>query len=248
MNRKLVFFVLAFLLVSGLLGCSDDKCFHATGDYYIENRPLTDSVNRVVVDGEFDIYLTSGSKSSLTLKAGRSVLPFIESSINQGVLKITDANQCEFFRDMGAPLEIYLTLPDLHELEFSSSGKVMSKGVLTWDTLRLNCLNGAGLIDVSYKSKVTSVQVHSGAEEVRLHGSSNQLYCYVVGYGPLDAALAPAGYVHVVHLGSNKAKVAVTSNGLLIADIRYTGDVFYQGTPSEINLIKSGSGELIKLK
>ncbi len=248
MNRKLVFFVLAFLLVSGLLGCSDDKCFHATGDYYIENRLLTDSVNRVVVDGEFDIYLTSGPKSSLTLKAGRSVLPFIESSINQGVLKIIDANQCEFFRDMGAPLEIYLTLPDLHELEFSSSGKVMSKGVLTWDTLRLNCLNGAGLIDVSYKSKVTSVQVHSGAEEVRLQGSSNQLYCYVVGYGPLDAALAPAGYVHVVHLGSNKAKVAVTSNGLLIADIRYTGDVFYQGTPSEINLIKSGSGELIKLK
>lgn len=248
MNRHTQTYLLFLILAICFIGCRDDKCLHSTGDTYVENRPLTDSVTMVSVEGEFDVFLSSGSKPSLRIKAGRGVLPYIETTVKEGMLSIKDANQCEFFRDMGAPLEIYLTLPNLKELKFNSSGRVVSEGVLLWDTLRLNCQNGAGLIDVTYKSKAVYVLVHSGAEEVQLKGESTSLYCYVIGYGPLDATLAPCRFAHVVHLGSNKLKVAIEKGGTLTADIRYSGDVYYKGSPSDLSVIQTGSGELIKMK
>ena len=85
----------------------------------------------------------------------------------------------------------------------------------------------------------------SGSTDVNLKGSCSNLYIYNSGLAPVKALALQTLKTHVHSNTISKIEVHATES--LNVEIRNEGNVYYTGSPTNINLIITGNGEAIQL-
>ncbi|WP_323981663.1 GIN domain-containing protein [Aeromonas media] len=231
------------VLALGLGGCSwqDDVKVSGAGALVEQQHPLGREVTRVLAGVPANIQLVAGEARGIHIRGQGNLLPYLELSEEDDKLEIEVK---EGYRLAPTePLEITITLPELHELALAGTGN----GELHDFKGNELVLSVAGTGDI----------VASGLVLNRLEGNIAGLGNLDLGQGSVRAMelnIAGAGGVKGAGLASEEVEVSIAGSGevevraqsLLKIEIAGSGSVSYWGDP-ELKSEIAGSGQVSRL-
>ena len=214
---KKIILLLSFV-VSGLAVMAQKT----VNEPHVEKRAVK-SFHAVDVSSGIKLILTQGDKEELAVAAGDpSYLEYIETTVKDGVLKITRNQDWQFWKQWkNWKVTVYLSFKDLDKIN-ASSGALVSGTNLDFDKLTVRMSSGA-LVELSGKTTDLNVDASSGALFKGYDLSSN-----------ICEAESSSG-------GSVQVKVAKELN----ARASSGGSIRYKGE-GNIRDIKVGSGGTVK--
>lgn len=220
-------------------------CFYSTGDITKEERSI-ENFNNILLRDNVNLILTKSEKNSITVEAGSNLLNGIIAEVNEdGVLEISNNNQCNWIRSFDSPIVIHLSYIDIDTIEYRSIGDITSVDTLITDTLWLKVLEGAGQIKMNLNVVRLYCSLHYGTADIILSGQCGLSYVYSTSFGLIDLVNLETGMVYVNNRSSNNLYLNAKTH--LGATIENIGDIYYAGNPASIAFEKNGPGELIKL-
>ncbi|MDM5078424.1 DUF2807 domain-containing protein [Aeromonas media] len=231
------------VLALGLGGCSwqDDVKVSGAGALVEQQHPLGREVTRVLAGVPANIQLVAGEVSGIHIRGQENLLPYLTLSEQDDKLEIEVK---EGYRlAPSEPLEITITLPELHELALAGTGN----GELHDFKGNELVLSVAGTGDI----------VASGLVLNRLEGNIAGLGNLDLGEGSVRAMelnIAGAGGVKGAGLASEEVEVSIAGSGevevraqsRLKIEIAGSGSVSYWGDP-ELKSEIAGSGQVSRL-
>lgn len=238
--------VLAFL--SSLSSCDKSTsfdCFKSTGSIekveitvpYFHSIQLNDNVN---------LYLVQSNQQKLEMEAGKNLMNQIVTEVTEdSILVIRNNNTCNWVRSYDKPINVYLSLKELRNIEYRSVGDITNSDTLRADSLQIDIYEGAGNIELTLRTVVCEVNLHYGTANVVLNGLSNANIFYQLGAGKIDASNLLSGNVYLRNWSSNDMLIWATN--FLSVEIKGLGNVYYKGSPGiQSELI--GEGQLIPIQ
>ncbi|MGE6293983.1 GIN domain-containing protein [Aeromonas media] len=231
------------VLALGLGGCSwqDDVKVSGAGALVEQQHPLGREVTRVLAGVPANIQLVAGEARGIHIRGQENLLPYLELTEQDDKLEIEVK---EGYRlAPSEPLEITITLPELHELALAGTGNGELRD-FKGDELVLSV---AGTGDI----------VASGLELNRLEGNIAGLGNLDLGQGSVRVValnIAGAGGVKGAGLASEEVEVSIAGSGevevraqsRLKIEIAGAGSVNYWGDP-ELKSEIAGSGQVSRL-
>lgn len=234
-----------FLAVLALISISSFaqwETIKGNGNIKKETREVS-SFTGVSLSGSMNVELAYGNANTITLEGDENILPYIETKVEGGVLRIRSKNKTGF--KTKSKLMVYVSLTKLTELRVSGSGNIIGSGDFSNDGKTDIAVSGSGNINVGMNSfSETKISI-SGSGNVSLKGkSTNNIDATVSGSGNIDCSDIECNDVFAHVSGSGNIKVFV--NKSIDAKVSGSGNIYYRGSATNINLKASGSGKIIK--
>lgn len=187
-----------------------------------------------------EIYIQKGASSKVTVLAERNILSHIRSVVNKEVLSIKLSPGLVLKPTV--KIRLYIETPSFLELVNSSASDVFGADLFSSELLQI--LNtGSGQITLSLQTDMLDVH-NSGSGKIVLRGETDKMRCTSSGSGQIEAT----------HLKTQKLFVNISGSGngcfhclkAMIGFISGSGDIYYNGSPKEIQMDTTGNGTLIK--
>lgn len=229
-----VFF--AVVILFAFISCD---CIKGEGPIQSENRNL-DNFDGIELNISAHVYLEKSDDFKFRIEAQESLLNEIETFVSAGMLRIQYESACVTSRKA---IRIYISMPEITEIEVGGSGDVVGSGVFECRDLKLR-ISGSGNIDLEAIAKSIECSIN-GSGDINLSGSTDELEVTIHGSGNVDAVRAEAKRVYVNVRGSGSSKVYAID--YLNADISGSGDVSYKGKP-DIDSDVNGSGDIKRVR
>jgi hypothetical protein len=244
MKRKTHQFLKAIFIVFLFNSCQKD-CFFATGQETSEERSVEDFYYIQLWDN-IDLELTFDTINKLQLVAGENILDNIETTTENGVLRISNQNRCNWLRSYSKPIRVELRLKRIYELEVHGTGNIVCTNTLKADSLMLNIWDAAGKIDLNIDTKKSTIRYHIGIAEVYYSGKTRLSYVSSNSFGPVDARNLQSEQTYISTIGSNNNYVWATE--ILEATIGASGNIYYKENPRILRTFIKGSGEVKQIE
>lgn len=244
MNFKNYLFVLALLV---FVSCKKENmcdCFKSNGK---DNVIYHDVKDFTCIEGKdkVDIILTQGSEYEVKVEAGANLQKLIRTTLEGETLKVHNDNKCNWVRGYKKRVKVYITAPYFKHIKNAGLGTISNTGTITQDEISIRVEN-SGDVKLNLDTKKVIGSVHGNGDSY-LSGTTEQLFWNYNGTNYLYAKdLTINSYAYLVSLSIGHAYLAAPNNGLMEVEIDRTGNVYYQGSPSQIKLRKNNKGDLIK--
>lgn len=244
-SKKLHIFRNAYLiLVLGvfLSTCKKENacdCIKRTGDIIRETRDLSGFTELLIKDN-VNVFITQDSVFEVTVEAGENIAPLITTEVVGQTLVCANRNRCNFTRSYKKPLNIYIRMPVITEIESTGSGNVKSLNTIVTPGIYLRTIS-SGNTELTLNTPELTTSMH-GSADLTLYGTALGHECDAAGSGFLNAGELHTNYtyLHSSTLGLCYIYVA----DLLICRLDHKGDIFCYGKPKTVNTTSSGSGKL----
>jgi hypothetical protein len=193
--------------------------------------------------GPMNVEISYGTSASLKIEGDENILPYIETYVKDGTLKIKvkDLNSIS----PRLKLRVQINMTAINAISQSGSGTVSGNGNFeNSSATRLN-MSGSGRLELTF-AKFNGANISmSGSGSIELKGSINgDIDMHQSGSGNIDCLNAPCENVSVNMSGSGIMKVNATKS--INAHISGSGEIYYSGSPS-ISSRVSGSGHIRKV-
>jgi hypothetical protein len=225
---------LMLLIGSSLwLSCASDVM---TGQTIKETRNLP-AFNALNLTMSADVYLSQGDQQSVQVEADKGSMEYIETETNGNTLVVK--NRDGHWHNLGH-IKIYITMPDITEIDLSGSGSVESQTPIKAAGLKIS-LSGSGNVKLtSLQAPVLTANI-TGSGDIYLSGDNDQagMEATITGSGSIKADELRVANATIHITGSGSARVNVMKE--LETDITGSGSVLYKGNPV-INAHSTGSG------
>lgn len=225
MTRHLMLAALAFFATGGALA----ETLVGSGRMATESRPVS-GFNSLSVALSGKLQLTQGDSESLTITADDNVLPYIETVVEEGMLRIRWKKpvQGRSLNVNRVKISMVLAARNMEAIAIGGATDVAA-GPLKAERLVAN-IGGSGSLDIA--------SVEAGDVSVTIGGSGN----LAIGGGrthTLNVRIGGSGAVKAPKLESRSAKVRIGGSGdasiwahdKLDATIAGSGDIRYYGDP-----------------
>lgn len=233
---------LSVLFAFASLGSFAQQKIVGDGSVKKEVRPVSDFTG-VVVSGNVNVQISYGDAKDITVEADENILPYIETSVENGNLVIKTKDRVSLRSKH--KLIVYASLTKVARLRVSGSGNITGSGDFSNDGKTDIAVSGSGNINVAMNSFTETKINISGSGNVTLRGkSTNNIDAAVSGSGNIDCAEVSCNDVSAHVSGSGNIKVY--ANRSIDARVSGSGNIYYKGSATNINLISSGSGKIIK--
>lgn len=213
-----------------------------SGNIKSETRKLA-SFETLSVGYPANVIVKQGAANSIVITADDNLLKQLSTDIEDGVLKITNAEGN--WKDRVSPtktVEIVITLKDVNKIVLPSAGTLLVSDLKT-DSLDL-VVSGAGDISLT-NLDVTSLEVTiSGAGSINADGNAGSLDVRISGFGDFKGGDLQSQIANVRITGAGSATVWPEDE--LTATISGAGDIRYYGNPTVDEAI-SGAGNVSEL-
>lgn len=214
----------------GLFGCTD-------GDGPIVTREVqVDDFDAIHLPGSIDVFLTQGSEQKVTVEGKENLIDELNYNVSGSEWRI-DFDDC--VRDVDE-FNVYITIPNLREIEITGSGNVISENFLLVGDLDIE-LTGSGDVNLAVEAQDIDVKI-SGSGDIKLEGVADETVYRISGSGDVSAFDLECNVADINVSGSGDVRVLV--NNLLKARISGSGDIFYRGNPT-LDIDISGSGDVV---
>ncbi|MBG9375132.1 DUF2807 domain-containing protein [Panacibacter sp. DH6] len=238
MKRLIVFALLAISLNSFAIG----KTIKGNGIHNTETRPAG-NFTRLSVGGPMNVTIRYGNSTNLTIDGDENLLPYIETTVKDGTLKIKvkDLNNI----NPTLKLTIQVSMTTIDGIAQAGSGTVSGSGNFESNGNTSFNMSGSGKLSLSFASFKASDISMSGSGSMQLKGNiEGQLEIHQSGSGSIDCLNAPCQSATARISGSGNMKLNAAKN--LEAHISGSGAIYYSGSPS-LNSHISGSGRIKKI-
>jgi hypothetical protein len=190
-------------------------------------------------EGSFKVVLVNRPAYALTLHGEDNILPEIETSVTNGILRIryrrTNVNPSH------AEIIVTVAAPEINQLIVRGSGEIVSEDIWTSPSLFMN-VGGSGTIRLNENSAHTKANV-SGSGNILLRGKTITGSYIISGSGSIRAFDLVHDQAEGNISGSGRCEINVTQE--LQAVISGSGSVIYKGNPDVKSTI-SGSGKVTR--
>jgi hypothetical protein len=207
------------------------------GEVTTESRQASDFTG-VSSNGSFDVYVTAGSPASVKIEAESNLLPYIETYVEDNVLKVRTKDDV-WLRPRRA-IKIFVTAPHFKKIYSRGSGDIIGQTPIT-DSSGLDLhVTGNGTVKMEVDApEVTAVLTGNGGMELK--GRSKKFNCKLQGNGNLKAFNLLAEETTVNIFGNGDAEVYASVK--LNVSVGGNGNVKYKGNAQPATHI-TGNGNI----
>ncbi|MEX6687775.1 head GIN domain-containing protein [Danxiaibacter flavus] len=219
------------------------KTIKGNGVLKKETRQMAD-FNGLASGGPVNVTILYGSNNSIEVEGDENVLPHLETYVKDNKLNIRPENGVTLKSQN--PIRVTVSMTKMTEISMSGSGEINGEGNFSNDAETEINMSGSGNIKLAFgKFKDLSISM-SGSGNIQLKGSpTGSLSTSQSGSGNINCTDVEAENVSVKISGSGNAKVNATKS--IDARISGSGDIYYKGTPQNVDSKVAGSGRIQKL-
>ena len=233
MKRVIALVFLALLLIS----CSKNQVVVGSNNIITQEKQLS-AYDRIEVLGSYDVIFTDGEVGKIKIKAPDNILPFIQTEVSDGLLKIgTGKNR----HRVKQPIIIYVPVDSrLKQVDIKGSADIYSEKNLETKALNVG-IYGSGDVRLQVEASSLALKI-DGSGDIRVGGKTDNLSINING----------SGDVEVPNLKAEKAAISISGSGDVSAyvtkdvdiSIAGSGDVTIKGNPKKIKQKINGSGRV----
>lgn len=247
MKKSMAHIGLTCIIIVSFYGCGKSglDCFTSTGKIIVQERNIS-TFDSIAVYNNINLFIRQDSIHKVSVEAGENLMDKIVTRVENNQLILENNNTCNWVRSYEYPINIYVSTPRLWNLYYLSAGDVESTNTLYFDSLMVEIWGGAGTIRLNLDVYSVFAYLHQGSSDIHLRGNCGIAYLVSGGYGLLDASNLKSSYVFISSRSSNDCYV--NTNQELNAIIESIGNIFYYGSPKNINTTLNGSGAVIALE
>jgi len=215
------------------------KVVNGNGHITSQNRNVS-NFSELSVVGDVDVYYTAGPNSSVRVEADDNLMEYIETEMDGTTLSI--GTKDNYNLRSSKPLKVYVTAPNINDLEVTGSGNFVAQSKLTADRDMKIEVTGSGEVTATIDAPKVRAEI-SGSGDVKLSGNTRQLDAEINGSGNIRCFDLLSEETRVEISGSGDAEVFASKR--LNLEINGSGGIAYKGTPS-ISQSVNGSGSVRK--
>lgn len=229
-SLKLAAIAICFL-VSFNAGYAQSK---GSGNIVKQDRTLP-NFTAIEVGSAFYVKLNQGSPTVVTVETDDNYIDKVKTEVNNDKLEITSSGL-----NNPSALKVYITVPDLKDIEISGAAKIESTGNLNFSNLSLDA-SGASKTTIEIESQVLKSDI-SGAARAIISGKAAEHTTSVSGAAKLDAYKLSTISTTAEVSGAAKAQVYASSS--LNAEVSGAGAMSYIDNGQVKRITKTGSYNL----
>ncbi len=228
-----------------ILSCNKEGvCVRQTGEIVTETRPVQD-FHFIDVYDNINLILTQDSvMHQIRVEAGENLINGIKTEIDSGRLVLSNENTCNWLRSFEVPVNVYLTFTRLDTILFQAAGNITCTNTWANDSIYINIIEGTGDVNLKIHVSKSTMQIRYGTVNFQVEGKSSVTYISSRGYGPFHAENLQSKFTYVYTFSPND--VFVYAEEELGAEIANIGNVYYTGSPAQIDVNAYGGGKLIE--
>ena len=233
MKRIIALVFLALLLIN----CSKGQVVVGSKNIITQEKQLS-AYDRIEVLGSYNVIFTDGEVGKIKIKAPDNILPFIQTEVSDGLLKIgTGKNR----HRVKQPIIIYVPVDSrLTQVDIKGSADIYSEKNLETKALNVD-IYGSGDVRLQVEASSLALKI-DGSGDIRVGGKTDNLSINING----------SGDVEVPNLKAEKAAISISGSGDVSAyvtedvdiSIAGSGDVIIKGNPKKIKQKINGSGRV----
>lgn len=190
--------------------------------------------NEISVNGSVNVIITRSDNFNVEVETDENLLDLVKVELEENdELMISTENVCP------TQFNVYVSMPELTEVEVSGSGDVISESVFETEEFEID-IAGSGNVQLNINSTNAEIEI-AGSGDVIISGRTGELDIDIAGSGSVNADGFESAKASIEIAGSGDASVNVSN--LLDVQIAGSGDVIYQGNP-KISTDVSGSGSV----
>jgi len=238
MKKVFLFACLAITMNSFAIG----KVIKGNGVYKSETREIG-AFTSLASGGPMDVEISYGTSSSLKIEGDENILPYIETYVKDGTLriKVKDANSV----NPKVKLRVQISMTTVDGISQSGSGTIKGSGDFTSDKTANFNISGSGHLELAF-SKFNGAKISmSGSGSMELKGNiAGDVDMHQSGSGHIDCLNAPCENATASIAGSGSMRLNASKT--IDARISGSGEISYTGT-AQLNSHISGSGHIHKI-
>jgi Putative auto-transporter adhesin, head GIN domain len=231
MKQVLSFFAALIILSS---------CHHITGSGNIvtEKRSPGDFTGISSAQG-IDVELRNGPATEVTVEADDNVIKYIETEVNDGLLKIRLQRNHSF---MDAHLKVYITAPKIENLNASSGADIIAKDILTSSRKLSFHASSSGEIVADVDAPEVDSHASSGGS-IKISGKTRSYSANASSGGEVKSFDLLSENTNVT--ASSGASARVHASVTLVANASSGADISYRGA-ANVKKSESSGGSVTK--
>lgn len=237
MKQFTIILLLATVLVSQS-SCKKDLI--GEGPIVTETRNIP-SFSAIDLRMNGNVYYTKSATTSVEISAKQSLLPILETSVNNNRLVVRYTNGKTY--DADESIRINVSGPDVNSFELNTSGSIFCLNDIQPSSLFLRSA-GSGSIYLQQVATGNLEAISSQSGKINVAGgTATAENIKTSASGSVDLGNVTATYATAHSSGSGDIRVRVTNS--LSATIAASGDIYFRGTPALTTHI-AGSGHIIR--
>lgn len=194
--------------------------------------------------GPLDVQISYGTPGSLQVEADENLLPYIETTVKDGILTIGSKQHVNL--KSRSKMVVYVSMTSINSLHKNGSGNITGSGNFSNDGKTDIKVSGSGNIKLDFDSFGSMSLSVSGSGNITLKGNTvSNIIASVSGSGNIDCIKVKCDDADAKISGSGNVKVNVQKS--IIASINGSGNVFYKGDVTNVTSKIAGSGKVIKI-
>ena len=198
-----------------------------SGEVIVETRPVA-GFTSISFFTEGSITITQGDEEALTIETDDNVMPYLETTVNDGVLTIKVQEESRVDIDPSDGIKWGITAVDLDSISLYGAG-ILNMGGLTTDRLSLS-VPGAMDVGIDHLNAGDLEVVVTGVGSIVLAGEVARESLTLTGTGSIDTSDLSAQ--HATALVSGVGDISVWAIDTLEATITGLGGIDYYGNPT----------------
>jgi hypothetical protein len=200
-----------------ILACEDSgPTVRGSGPVVTRTLDL-DDIRGLAVSGSQNVVVTQGSPQEIVVEGQANLIDILSTRVRDGIWEVRFTENTRSTEDF----TVFVTVPDVDQINVSGSGNVSGNGDLVLDEL--------------------SVTV-SGSGNVSLAGTVDEQTAIVSGSGKVSNYSMSSRQTTATVSGSGAVRVTATET--LNATVSGSGDISYRGNPAAVTRSISGSGQV----
>lgn len=236
------------ILIALVFSCGKPEeraCFKKAGEMAIKVYEFG-AFNQLHLKEHLTYKLIQDSTNKVLVRGGNNLLNFVEVMAENGVLTVENKNRCNYLRSYEIP-EVEIHYTKLINILFEGTERLYNEDTLITDYLTLTLRDGAGHMNLNVKAMdINAINTH-GWGRLTLSGETQSLRGNLMGDGSFDfSQLVATNQVKLITSSSMNQEVRAQGIPLNV-ELNGIGNVYYYGTPSVINKVQYGTGQLIKI-
>ncbi len=244
--KGLIFICCSLLVLLSCTKADNRRCFKSAGE---EDEKVIEleSFDKLLLKEKIRYVLIQDTVEKIVLKGGKNLLNFIEYSIVDGTLELSNGNTCAFLRSFKKKVTAEIHFKELINIHFEGTEPLTNEGTLQFNWLTFLIRDGAGSVDLKMNAEAIHATISHGWGDFTFSGQvayanfniNSNGFCDTYGMQVLDS-------LTVISKTQGTVKVNA-ANAQFKAEINGDGDIWYIGNPIGAPILnRYGKGELIK--
>lgn len=240
------------VVVVFLVSCNGENvpdCFQNSG-YIVQQEFDVEYFDKITVFERIELVVKDDPVPKVVVETGKNLMNDIKVRVEDGRLILINNNACNLTRDYGIT-KVYVSSPNLTEIQNSSGLNVMSDGILNYANLRLISEDynypSVTHTDGDFNLKVNCNKINvvfNNLSNLFIEGSVNDLHLvFASGDSRFEGANLIVQNIDIFQRSSND--MIVNPQQSLKGEIRGTGDVISLNRPPIVEVEQFYTGKLI---